>query len=169
MFRLTCPKCGAKPDKAMLEVMSGTFRAAKMWLREDGFATMDAKSFDTDEETVYCHSCERRFSLGDCAEENGPAPSFEPFKGWDWTELAARFGVAIPDEDNPAPLAAWLEERSRIQREQAWVAGICREFVDALAVADPSYNRPVWEGLAKVKDDETFMGFVIHLLGWMWT
>lgn len=169
MFRLTCPKCGAEPDEAMLEVVFGTFRASKMWLREDGFAAMDAKSFDTDEETVYCHKCERLFPLGDCLEENGPAPSFEPFKGWDWTELAARFGVAIPDEDDPAPLVAWLGERCRNPEDQRWIAGVCREFVGALAAADPSHNKPVWEGLAKVEDDETLMGFVIHLLGWMWS
>lgn len=169
MFRLTCPRCGAQPDKAMLEVVSGMFRASKMWLRENGFATVDAKTFDTEGEIVWCAACGQAFPLGDCLEENGPPPSFEPFRGWDWTELAARFGVAIPDEDDSAPLAAWLEIRCRDEGEQDRIAGICREFVGALAATDPSHNKPVWEGLAKVEDNGTFMGFAIRLLGWMWT
>lgn len=169
MFRLTCPRCGAEPDDARLKVVSGTFQAEGMLLQEDGFATMDARQFNTDHEMVRCSECEAVFPLGECLEENGPAPSFEPFRGWDWTELGARFGVAIRDEDDPAPLAAWLEEHSRLPDDRKWVARACREFVEALAAADPSYNKPVWEGLAKVEDDETFMGFVVHLLGWMWS
>lgn len=169
MFRLTCPKCGAGPDEARLEVVSGMFRASKMWLREDGFATMDAKSFDTDDEAVLCHACGRFFSLGDCVD-SGPAPSFEPFKGWDWSELAARFGVAIPDEDDPTPLADFLAEwHTKNDSEKDRIAATCREFLEALVSADPSYNRPVWEGLVKVKDDDTLIAFMTKLIGWMWT
>lgn len=169
MFRLTCPKCGAEPCEAWLEVMSGRFRASNMWLQEDGFAAMDAKSFDTDEETVYCHKCKRWFSLGDCLEENGPAPSFKPFKGFDWTELAARFGVDIKDDqkEDAAKLRTWLEHHS--MRELAWVATNCREFLTALIQTDPTSNKPLWIGLAGVKDDETFMRFFTHLFEWMWT
>jgi len=166
MFRLTCPKCGAEPEDARLEVVYGRFRASKMWLQEDGFATMDAKTFDTDEETVYCHACERWFSLGNCLSDN-PAPSFEPFKGYDWTELAERFGVSIPDDD-PKVLVSWIENHVA-QGEEEWVAKTCREFLDALIATDPTDNKPVWQGLAKVEDDGSFMTFFIHLLDWVWT
>jgi uncharacterized protein YbaR (Trm112 family) len=164
MFRLTCPKCGSPYDVAKLEVVAGTFRASKMWLREDGFATMDAKTFDTDEETVYCHVCERMFPLGDCLDD-GPTPSFKPFNGYDWTELAARFGVAVPNEDDPDPLILYLEGHCH----QDNVTATCREFLDAIITIDPTGNKPVWEGLAKVEKDEDFMPFFIHLLSWMWT
>lgn len=169
MFRTTCPKCGAQSEDAKLEVVSGRFRASKMWLQEDGFATIDAKTFDTDEETVYCHSCERWFSLGDCFTDNGPAPSFKPFSGFDWTELATRFGVDIKDDqaEDAVKLRTWLEYHGR--HELAWVASNCREFLMVLIQNDPTPNKPVWIGLAGVKDDDTFMRFFTHMFEWMWT
>ena len=166
MFRLTCPKCGSPYDVAKLEVIAGTFRASKMWLHSDGFTTMNAKTFDTDEETVYCHVCERIFPLGECLDKD-PAPSFESFKGYDWSELAARFGVKVPDRDDTGPLVAYLEDHCR--QEQDRIAAVCREFLDAIIATDPTVNKPVWEGLARVKKDEDFMPFFIHLLSWMWT
>ncbi len=169
MFRLTCPKCGAGPDEANLQVVSGNFRASKMWLRRDGFAAMDAKTFDTDEEVVYCGACGARFPLGDCLDE-GPVPSFEPFKGYDWSELAARFGVDVTGReglDDVEPLVVWIESHRLWENER--IAKTCREFLAALIAVDPTANKPVWKGLAKVKDDGTFMDFFIHLLEWMWT
>lgn len=166
MFRLICPKCGVEPEDAKLEVVSGSFRASKMWLQEDGFATTDAKSFDTDEETVYCHACERFFPLGDCLDDS-PAPLFDPFKGFDWTELAGRFGVVIPNDDDAEPLVVYIE--SHLAWEPERICQICREFLDAIVATDPTHNKSVWEGLTKVKDDETFMRFFIHMLDWMWT
>ena len=70
---------------------------------------------------------------------------------------------------SPQPLIDYLG-RWTIQDkdEQIWITGICREFLGALISADPSHNKPVWEGLAKVEDEETFMTFMTHLIGWMW-
>lgn len=68
-FKLSCPRCKAEPDDARLEVISGVFNARAMYLQEDGFATMDAKQFDTDEEKVYCHACEQTMSLGECLDD----------------------------------------------------------------------------------------------------
>ena len=69
MFNLTCPRCGAKEEDARLAVISGTFRATKMYLCEDGFATADAKQFDTDNEKVYCHVCDTVMDLRECMDE----------------------------------------------------------------------------------------------------
>jgi hypothetical protein len=68
-FKTTCPRCKAAPEDAMLEVVSGIFRARAMYLQPDGFATMHAKQFDTDEEQVYCHACEQTMSLGECLDD----------------------------------------------------------------------------------------------------
>jgi uncharacterized protein YbaR (Trm112 family) len=169
MFGLTCPKCNSPYDVAKLEVVSGTFHASKMWLREDGFATTDAKTFDTDKEIVYCHVCERLFPLEECLcpDVMVPTPSFEPFKGRDWTELGRRFGVVIPNECDGEPLVVYLKDH--LLWEEKVVAKVCREFLDALIKIDPTSNKPVWKGLAKVDDDKTFMDFFIQLLEWMWT
>jgi len=40
-----------------------------MYLQPEGFATTDAKNFDTDEEKVFCHHCKKTFDLGDCMEK----------------------------------------------------------------------------------------------------
>jgi hypothetical protein len=69
MFKTSCPRCKAELEDARLEVVGGTFRASKMWLGEDGFATTDAKTFDTNDEIVYCHACEEQFPLGECLDE----------------------------------------------------------------------------------------------------
>lgn len=66
MFDATCPKCGAPPEVAQLEIVSGRFTASKMYLQPDGFATTDAKNFSTDEEKVFCHRCRKTFDLGEC-------------------------------------------------------------------------------------------------------
>ncbi|MCR4427560.1 MAG: hypothetical protein NUW23_15490, partial [Firmicutes bacterium] len=62
MYRTTCPKCGAEDS---LYVVSGYFRATRMFLTQDGFSPMDAKQFDTEDEKVECDSCGATFDLGD--------------------------------------------------------------------------------------------------------
>lgn len=70
MFNLTCPRCKAEPDAALLEVVSGTFSASGLLLSRDGFATMDARRFDTSDEKVACRACgDRDISLGECLPE----------------------------------------------------------------------------------------------------
>lgn len=168
MYRLTCPKCGADSEEARLTVISGKFESTNMLLCEDGFSVVDARQFNTEDEMVWCKVCERTFPLSDC-EAIRPEPSFAPFKGFDWTELAARLGVNIRDDqdEDADKLRAWLREHC--QRELDWVAANCREFLAALIKADPCGSKPVWMGLAEVKDDKEFMEFFIRLLDWMWT
>ncbi len=61
MYHTTCPKCGAE----QLTVVSGSFYAAGMMLHEDGFATMDANEFSTEDEKVECGACGATCDLGD--------------------------------------------------------------------------------------------------------
>ena len=70
-FKLSCPRCKATPDKAILEVVRGTFEARHMYLGKDGFSITDAKPFDTSDEIVYCHACNELISLGECLDEEG--------------------------------------------------------------------------------------------------
>lgn len=62
---LHCPHCGACPDDARLEVVSGTFVARRVLLTEDGFDLMDAKRLDTEDEVVRCDACGASFPLSD--------------------------------------------------------------------------------------------------------
>lgn len=99
-FKLSCPRCKAMPDDARLEVTSGIFRARALFLSEDGFATMDAKQFDTDNEMVFCHACEETFSLGECLDDemNDPVPpGFSP-EQWQAVE---KFAEKFPDDTEP--------------------------------------------------------------------
>lgn len=58
-FSPSCPYCG---DEA-LDVVSATFYADGMPLGIYGFSPLDVSSFDTDDVTVACRSCRRRFSV----------------------------------------------------------------------------------------------------------
>lgn len=69
-FKLSCPRCKAKPEDARLEVVGGTFEANRMYLERDGFNVAAAKSFNTDDEKVYCNACNEFMSLGECLEED---------------------------------------------------------------------------------------------------
>jgi len=53
MFETKCIKCGEES----LHVIAGTFTARGMTVTRDGFATTDAREFDTDNEMVSCTEC----------------------------------------------------------------------------------------------------------------
>lgn len=65
-FMLTCPLCGAEPEKAKLEVVNGIFMAGGVRLAEDGFDLRSAKSISTEDEEVKCAVCGRTFLLDQC-------------------------------------------------------------------------------------------------------
>ncbi len=100
------------------------------------------------------------------------------FKGFDWTELAERWGLCHDTADE-----ALIFERIREALMDAWCQGFTdnqcdlkivqdvRNFVNALAKDDRrnGYSYPLWAGLSKIKHDETFLKFVYELLPNMWT
>ena len=56
-YKLDCPICGAEPEDARLEVISGTFQTRKMFVVPDGFSFSDAKGVCTSDEQVRCDNC----------------------------------------------------------------------------------------------------------------
>jgi hypothetical protein len=62
-FILTCPYCGAGPTEAHLEIISGSFKASKMYLERDGFSFADCKELHTYQEKVFCNACFSIFYL----------------------------------------------------------------------------------------------------------
>lgn len=61
-FSTSCPYCGAEDT---LTVASGTFSAMGLGVQADGFAFDDAQSLQTEDEQIFCSSCQRTFSADD--------------------------------------------------------------------------------------------------------
>lgn len=55
----SCPYCG----EDALSVVSATFYADGIPLDVYGFSPLDASSFETENVTVVCHACQRRFPI----------------------------------------------------------------------------------------------------------
>jgi len=68
-FETACRGCGAEGE---MEVVAGTFDAQGMRLCEDGFATSDAKTFNTSSEVASCRMCGHTQTL------SGEAPACVP-------------------------------------------------------------------------------------------
>ena len=97
------------------------------------------------------------------------------FRGWDWQELGEHFGVDLGERYNDATkLREYLEEQSRQFRMTTsdmslrWKAPhvqACKRFLKMVYKADThTYWPPVWEGLLKVKNAETFMAAFLALI-----
>lgn len=98
------------------------------------------------------------------------------FKGYDWVELARYFNIEtmsdIIDPDKECkPLRDFLSSKIDFDRVDKDTLKICKEFLKKLikSANNHSYDGPLWEGLLKIKHDETFMQFFIILLPCMWT
>jgi len=65
-YKLDCPRCGAVPETAALQVIGGEFETSGVYLEPDGFAFSDAKQVNTTEERVRCSVCEAVFDLSEC-------------------------------------------------------------------------------------------------------
>ena len=61
MWMTKCPKCGTEDN---LWVVRGTF-SGSIPLSEDGFAFVDARCVDTEDEVVRCGACGAEFALSD--------------------------------------------------------------------------------------------------------
>jgi hypothetical protein len=110
------------------------------------------------------------------------------FKGWDYCEVAHALGVpektiqkwedVFEDspEDCPHQIAKILYSRMvwRDKKGGSWPNGeveMCRKFLRKVDDNEKhiGYNRPAYEGILKIKDDETFMNWFCGNLGRMWT
>ena len=69
VFKTTCPRCGAPPETAKLEVVSGEFDAKGIKLYSDGFSLGDYQKMSTSEEVVQCMVCEASFPLSALMEK----------------------------------------------------------------------------------------------------
>jgi len=88
------------------------------------------------------------------------------FKGYDYSELAERFGVDVTD--SVEPLRARLTDL--LYENDGNAIAMVRAFVVALAnnARQNGYAAPVWFGLAAVADDHTFLNYLIPLIDRAW-
>lgn len=99
------------------------------------------------------------------------------FKGYDWTELSEYFGLDI-DGEKEQTLKEFIEEIHGLLHNGKKSKKIAERRIKALRkylkeVVDISfqygYEAPVWSGLARIKDDHTFLRFYTALVYHMWT
>jgi len=108
------------------------------------------------------------------------------FKGWDFLELAEKWGLQYkykpspkhpsrPTNDDSKPIRRFLEslikQSQRLGDESLLspYANDIRMYTRKLAQNDISYYRPLWRGLARIEDDFTLVRATILLLPCMWS
>lgn len=89
------------------------------------------------------------------------------FKGWDYRELADRFGVEL-ENDEVKELQEFLRGKCPCLETDPEVVAACRAYLAALA-PQGHLEKELWEGLLRVRDDWTFMRHFITLLPCMWS
>lgn len=93
--------------------------------------------------------------------------SDKEWKGYDWSELAQRFGLVedlydCQEEDLLAKIKDFILKNA-IEAEPH-----LREHLALLIKHNNTYQTPVWEGLLKIKNNHTFISMCIPLIGLMW-
>lgn len=103
------------------------------------------------------------------------------FYGYDYTELAEKWGIAPPPEGVDENIYYLTTIRWHIQEIIAKVAENkeevnpkiqdMRDFLKALIKEseEVDYCTPVWKGLLKIEEPYTFCHLFIALLPYMWT
>jgi len=108
------------------------------------------------------------------------------FNGYDWNELSDALGVeevggSVPSlvADNlrlehtkaeiDAAAEAFMLTKDSERAEEVYQ--LCRAYLEALKYEEMAhgYNAPVWAGMLKIEDKWTFLTWMSHCLGWMWT
>ncbi|MBA4542875.1 hypothetical protein H1164_08170 [Thermoactinomyces daqus] len=98
------------------------------------------------------------------------------FKGWDFIELADHWGLDYEDvEDEYELIREYIYSKMTFdysaseqrKAEMKQIADDIREYLKSLSKYE-THDKPVWEGLLKVKDDFTFLRFCADLLHHMW-
>lgn len=107
---------------------------------------------------------------------------YPKFKGWDWTEVtdyfhrSKKFNYSKPSRGQEE----WHEYEDKLAKhfgewalgnyKQRWmIVKICRSYLNKVVEVDPSYATPLWKGLYKIENDETFLGYFLFLLQCIWT
>lgn len=105
-------------------------------------------------------------------------PEFE-FHGYDWTELARCWGLLTYKEPTQS---CWHEDDDTVERliceyiynninDQECINDV-RRFMEAICWMGKRYDfeeYPVWQGIADIKNDQTFLHFVCINLRTLWT
>lgn len=107
-----------------------------------------------------------------------------PFQGWDWTELAEYFAIGPMQEpfdaDHPQEWAARETQReaAQLQNLQAFcwahgddpaVVGALRAYLHQAIKGCHSPDKPIWQGLARIREPHTFVKYYGVLLPGLWT
>lgn len=99
------------------------------------------------------------------------------FKGHDFLELADYWGIDTEKEDDEIiqemiqKIEGAVVQLRFLPNSSNEVANDLRSFVQALWTTTQEHDfpeSPIWEGLLKIKDDDTFLQFCIPLLRNMW-
>ena len=94
------------------------------------------------------------------------------FKGWDWIEIAEYFGI----NENDAKSSEAIDDKLETIRME--IGGLSfdahpdviklKEFVSACYKSDDTYKKPLWKGLMNIKEDGTFIKFMVLNYKEMW-
>lgn len=55
------------------------------------------------------------------------------------------------------------------QEKQKALVQPCRDYLNAAIACCHFHSKPMWEGLAKIDHDETFLKYFTHLFDYLWT
>jgi hypothetical protein len=107
---------------------------------------------------------------------------FEPceysFYGWDYSELANRWGFHVPETDQLEAFEyiqifisnyAWPGIGRSHTRFQRRAAKDVREYLVALSRCDAGYLGGFWKAMSEIKDDWSMMRMFVHNLGFAWS
>lgn len=94
------------------------------------------------------------------------------FKGYDWSELSEKWQLPeVSDDENlEQTKKVMMRALDSFDHQGRTIFLDVRSFVRALAKysAKIDHSSPVWEGLLKVQNKDTFVLFAVHLLDCMW-
>jgi hypothetical protein len=109
-----------------------------------------------------------------------------PFIGWDYMELADKWGVFLPDFEDSSPyyladydyIKLYLDEfvfkfnmkgrGDRLTRVGRAAARDIREYCAVLADGYHGYAGAVWKAISEIEDDYTTLQIFLPLLGHAW-
>lgn len=98
----------------------------------------------------------------------------EPFLGWDWTELVTPLGFpgSIEDDGEETIIEAIRRTLSMVHDggEMAdQIEGLCREYLDKLVERDAHTCVPLFDGLSRIEDRDSFIKYFSLLLPHLWS
>jgi hypothetical protein len=140
-FDTSCPYCHVDGRLRVIHFEANT----DIRLCADGFATTDAKYFNTAEEVVHCEACGVDFPLSEVCNNESDAPAEEAVQRG--IEEIPCIQIAAKDWLAKRDVKAWVNS-PEMKVPQLWCGDIFTIWDDeegpASPVSDPEYAMPLW-------------------------